>query len=61
MKTFNLYLLVLSSLLYIHFRVSQIIGTIVFKNEENVLSVISNIILIVTISITLSIYIRYGL
>jgi len=61
MKTFNLYLLILSSLLYIHFRVSQIIGTIVFKNEENVLSVISNIILIVTISITLSIYIRYGL
>ena len=61
MKTINLYLLVLSSLLYIHFRVSQIIGTIIFKNEESALSVISNIILIVTISITLSIYIRYGL
>ena len=61
MKTVNLYLLILSSLLYIHFRVSQIIGTIVFKNEEGVLSVISNIILIVTISITLSIYICYDL
>lgn len=61
MKTVNLYLLILSSLLYIHFRVSQIIGTIVFKNEESVLSVISNIILIVTISITLSIYICYDL
>jgi len=52
---------VISTILYIHLRITQYVSALVFKNEESGLSAISNLILVFLMIISWILYLYYNL
>mgnify|MGYP000054461901 FL=1 len=60
MRLFVIIMVVATTIIYIHFRFTQYISAIVFKNEESGLSVISNLILVFLMIISWILYLYYN-
>lgn len=59
MRLFVISCVVTTTIIYIHFRITQYVSAIVFKNEESGLSVISNLILVFLMIISWILYLYY--
>lgn len=60
MRLFVITMVVATTIIYIHFRITQYVSAIVFKNEESGLSVISNLILVFLMIISWILYLYYN-
>lgn len=60
MRLFVIIMVVATTIIYIHFRITQYVSAIVFKNEESGLSVISNLILVFLMIISWILYLYYN-
>lgn len=56
MRLFVITMVVATTIIYIHFRITQYISAIVFKNEESGLSAISYLILVLIMIISWILY-----